>query len=111
MRNSPSLAPQTFNYDTTVYIVLNDYGKLVCAYVETDETEAHENVVVADIIDGQYSRPTRVIAFNTHQGWSRDVSEQIARKILDLNLQGTTLSAPAVEFVGRVTGESATVAV
>jgi hypothetical protein len=111
MRNSPSLAPQTFNYDTTIYIVLNDFGKLGSVYVETDESEADESVVITDIIDGQYSRPVRVVAFNTHQGWSRDVTENIARKILDLNLQGTALSAPAVEFVERVTGESATVSV
>jgi hypothetical protein len=111
MRNSPPIAPKTFNYDTTVFIVLNDFGTVGSSYCETHEAQADEWVVITDIIDGQYSNPVRIVAFNTHQGWSRDVTEEIARKIIDLNLQGTALSAPAVEFVGRVTGESATVAV
>jgi hypothetical protein len=29
-------------------------------------------------MDGQYSRPARVIAFNTAEGWSRDVTVDIA---------------------------------
>jgi hypothetical protein len=112
MRKSPSLAPPgTFNYDTTVFIVLNDFGTIGSAYCETDEAQADEWVVITDIIDGQYSNPVRIVSFNTHQGWARDVTEEIARKIIDLNLQGTALSAPAREFVGRVTGESARVAV
>ena len=111
MRSSPPIAPRTFNCDTTVFIVLNDFGKSGGAYCETDEAQADEWVVITDIIDGQYSNPVRIVAFNTHQGWSRDVTEEIARKIIDLNVQGTSLSAPAREFVGRVTGESATVAV
>ena len=53
----------------------------------------------------------RVVAFNTHEGWARDVTEDIARKILELNRQGRSLSAIAREFVGRVTGESLIVAV
>jgi len=111
MPNTPSLAPNAFRYDTTVYIVLNDFGKLGSAYVETDETEADEAAVISDIISGAHSNPLRVIAFNTHEGWSRDVTEDIAHKILDLNQRGTALSAAAREFVVRVTGKSVTVAV
>jgi len=33
------------------------------------------------LLDGQYSNPVRVIAFNTAQGWSRDVSEDIAHEL------------------------------
>jgi len=32
MSSTPSIAPDTFRYDTTVYIVLNDFGKFgACA--------------------------------------------------------------------------------
>jgi hypothetical protein len=106
----PSLAP-TFRYDTTGYIVLNDFGKFGNAYVETDEGEADESAVVSDIISGAHSNPLRVVAFNTHEGWSRDVTEDLARKILGLNRQGTPLGEAAREFVERVTGESPVVAV
>jgi hypothetical protein len=106
----PSLAP-TFRYDTTVYIVLNDFGKSGQAYVETDEGEADEGAVIGDIISGAHSNPLRVIAFNTHEGWSRDVSEEVARKILNLNREGVALSEAAREFVERITGESPVAAV
>jgi len=109
--STPSIAPGTFSYDTTVHIVLNDFGKLGSAYVETDEADADESTIVSNIIEGAYSNPTRVVAFNTHEGWSRDVTEDIARSILDLNRRGISLSTAAREFVERVTGESPTVAV
>jgi hypothetical protein len=108
MRDTPSLAP---DFDTTVYIVLNDFGKLGSAYVETDEADADESIIVNKIIDGAYSNPVRLIAFNAYEGWARDVTEGIARTILALNRQGIALSAVARDFVERVTGESATVAV
>jgi len=105
------LVPRAFRYDTTVYIVLDDFGSSGSAYLETDETEADEGTLVSNIIAGEYSNPLRVVAFNTHEGWSRDVTEDIAHKILDLNQQGTALSAVARDFVWRLTGKSPTVAV
>ena len=37
MRNQTPLAPGAPAFDVTVYIVLNDFGPLGRAYVETDE--------------------------------------------------------------------------
>jgi len=62
--------------------------------------------MVSNIIAGVYSNPLRVIAFNTHEGWSRDVTEDIARTIRDLNQHGAALSAAARAFVERVTGQA-----
>jgi hypothetical protein len=70
-------------FDVTVHIVLNDFGPLGRAYCETDEVEADEETVVENILNGQYSHPLRVIAFNTAEGWARDVTEDIARAVLD----------------------------
>ncbi len=64
-----------------MHIVLNDFGKLGRAYCETDEGAADENIIVEAIIRGQYFFRVRVVAFNTHEGWSRDVAEDIALKI------------------------------
>ena len=36
MRNQTPLAPNEPTFDVTVYIVLNDFGPLGRAYVETD---------------------------------------------------------------------------
>jgi hypothetical protein len=38
--------------------------------------------VVAALFSGQYRHPLRVVAFNTREGWIRDVSAEIAREVL-----------------------------
>jgi hypothetical protein len=97
---NPPLVPDEQN--VTVYIVLNDFGQLGRSYLETDEAEADEKTVVSNIISGQYSNPIRVVAFNTVEGWSRDVTEDIAHAVLEREESYSEISDPAKEFVGRV---------
>ena len=54
MLNLTPLAPG--EPDVTVHIVLNDFGDLGRAYVETDEAETDEATIIANILSGQYSR-------------------------------------------------------
>jgi hypothetical protein len=68
--------------DMTVYLVVKDYGQNGRAFVETDIAEADRETVLRSFISGQYSNALRVIAFNTAEGWSRDVSEDIADELL-----------------------------
>ena len=77
MRNQTPLAPDEPDFDVTAHVVLNDFGYLGRAYVETDETEADEAAIVEDILKGEYSHPLRVVAFNTAEGWARDVTEDL----------------------------------
>jgi hypothetical protein len=42
MRNPTPLAPGEPGFDVTVHVVLNDFGTLGRAYVETDEAQADE---------------------------------------------------------------------
>jgi hypothetical protein len=37
--------------------------------------------VIQDLLDGQYDEPVRIVAFNTAEGWSRDVTDDIAREL------------------------------
>jgi hypothetical protein len=99
---TPSLAPDQQPHDVTVYIVLNDFGELGRAYVETDEEKADEETILSNIISGEYSNPVRVVAFNTVEGWSRDVTEDIARALLDREARQADLSESATRFVERV---------
>jgi hypothetical protein len=99
---TPPLAPDQQPHDVTVYIVLNDFGQLGRAYVETDEATADEQTVVSNVSDGEYSNPVRVVAFNTAEGWSRDVTEDIARALLDREAREADLSESARRFVERV---------
>ena len=66
---TPSLIPDKQQpHDVTVYIVLNDFGQLGHAYVETDEAKADEKTVLNNIISGEYSNPIRVVAFSPKDG-------------------------------------------
>ena len=79
---TPPLVPDKPVIDDTIHIVLNDFGPLGRAYVETDETKADEATVVENILTGQYSHPLRVIAFKMAEGWTDDVTEDIAIAVL-----------------------------
>ena len=82
MRNQTLLAPGEPVSDVTVHVVLDDFGPLGRAYVETDEVDADEETIIENILTGQYSHPLRVVAFNAAEGWARDVTEDIARAVL-----------------------------
>src|SRR5271155_5884343 len=69
--------------DVTVYLVVNDFGSLGRAFVETDIAEADRETVIRNFLSGQYSNALRVVAFNTAEGWSRDVSQDIAGEVVD----------------------------
>ena len=75
----PSLVP---SFDHGLHFVLCDFGKYGKTYIETDPDEADRDTIVRNMIDGQYDRSLRVIALNSAEGWSRDVSEQIAKAVL-----------------------------
>ncbi len=110
MRNqTPPLAPS--EQASTVHIVLDDFGGLGRVYRETDEGAADEASIVENILNDEYSRPLRVVAFNLAEGWARDVSNEVANRLLDLSADGRVLSASAREFVVRVTGREVTVVV
>jgi hypothetical protein len=77
---SPSIVP---GFDVDVYLVLDDFGKLGRAYREVDEEHSDRETVIRNLTEGQYSNPVRIVCFNTSEGWSRDVTEDIAREIQD----------------------------
>ena len=60
--DTPPLAPKPTD-DVTVYLVLNDFGPLGRAYVETDDADANERDVVSNI----QQRP--VVQANTSGGF------------------------------------------
>jgi hypothetical protein len=72
VRTSPSIAPNGLERD--VYLVLDDFGCLGRAWRETDEAGASRPALVRNLLEGQYENPVRIVAFNTAEGWSRDVT-------------------------------------
>ena len=76
---TPGLVP---HFDVTVHIVLDDFGKAGRVYRETAEEDTTVGSVVDDLLTGQFNNPVRVVAFNTSEGWSRDISEDVAREVV-----------------------------
>ena len=63
--------------DQDIYLVFDDFGgRIGQSWRETDVEATRLETVLADLRDDQFSNPIRVIAFNTAEGWSRDVSER-----------------------------------
>jgi hypothetical protein len=73
MSRSPSIIPE----DDT-YLVLDDFGDLGRSWRETDEAGSSRATLVRNLLEGQYENPVRIVAFNTNEGWSRDVTIDIA---------------------------------
>jgi hypothetical protein len=109
MRNQTPLVPGQPAFDITVYIVLNYYGsRLGRAYAETGDDEADEKTTIENILSGQYSHPIRVVAFNTAEGWARDVTEDIAQAVLSkAQHEHRSISIAAQEFLVRTLGVDA----
>jgi hypothetical protein len=82
MSNSPSIVPD--NPDREVYLVLDDFGgRLGLAWRETEPADTKPERLIENLLSGEYSHPLRIVAFNTAEGWSRDVTEDIARELRD----------------------------
>jgi hypothetical protein len=78
MCSSPAIVPAD-RLDRDIYLVLEDFGAHAgCAWRETDEQDADRETVLRDILSGQYAYPLSNVASNTAEGWSRDVTEEIA---------------------------------
>jgi hypothetical protein len=79
MRTSPSITPHGAEQDT--YIVLDDLGRIGRAWRGTDEDAADREALIHDLLTGGYCKPVRIVAFNTAEGWSRDVTVDIADEL------------------------------
>ena len=102
MRASPSIVPGGIDRD--VYLVLDDFG-LGCAWRETNVEDTDLEAVINDLLEGQYSNPVRVIAFNLSEGWVRDVSEAIARKLRErCAYEGRELPVSMQQLVEQAAG-------
>lgn len=97
MRTSPSIVPEGADKDT--YLVLEDFGHHGCAWCETGVVNADRETLTRDLVDGQYRRPIRIVAFNTAEGWSRDVTMDIADELRRRYVEVGEVSDSMLEFL------------
>lgn len=100
---TPSIVPG--GADENVYLVEDCFGRKGCVWREADCESSDIETVITDLMAGQYHEPRRVIAFNTAERWSEDVSEDVAREIqrrADLAYEDVSSTLDA--FVERYAG-------
>ena len=102
---TPSIVPS--GDDQTVYLVAEDFGKLGRAWREADYEATDLETVIQDLLSGQYNNPIRVVAFNTEERWSEDVSEDVAHELRRrCDLQARDVPSSIQDFVERHEGHA-----
>jgi hypothetical protein len=100
---TPSIVPR--GDDQSVYLVIDDLGRLGRARRETDVEATDLETIILDLLEGQYKNPIRVVGFTTADGWSQDVSAEVAaelRQRCDLQLRDVPFYLQ--DFVDRYEG-------
>jgi hypothetical protein len=100
---TPSIVPN--DDDKDVYLVVDDFGGNGRAWREADVGATDLETVILDLLEGQYKNPVRVVAFNTAEKWSQDVSADVAhelRRRCDMQLRDVPFFLQ--DFVDRYEG-------
>jgi hypothetical protein len=79
---------------------MDDLGRLGRIWPEADAETTDQETVISDLLTGQYSSPVRVVAFNTAERWSEDVSADVAEELRrQCDLQMRELPSTISDFV------------
>jgi hypothetical protein len=100
---TPSLVP--YGADQTVYLVVDRFAGPSAVYRKTEVERADLETIITDLMAGQFNDPIRVVAFNTLEHWSEDVSEYIAFEIQTrCDIDGEDVPESIREFVDSYVG-------
>jgi len=94
-------SPRTVPYgaDQTAYLVVDRF-RTGSVYRETEIERTDLETIISDFLTGQFNDPIRVIAFNTLEHWSDDVSADIARDIQTrCDMEGEPIPEHVLDFV------------
>jgi hypothetical protein len=95
---SPGTVP--YGADETVYLVIDSFGTTGTVYRETEIEKADVETIVGDLLSGQYNSPVRIVAFNTLEHWSKDVSSEVAAEIQTrCDMDGVPVPEHLTDFV------------
>jgi len=101
IRRSPSIVPHV-SADHDVHLVLEDFGgRLGRAWCETAEEDTDRATLIRHLLEGQYECPARIVAFNTAEGWSRDVTTDIADELRRRFVELDEVTPSLLRFIER----------
>jgi hypothetical protein len=61
--------------------VLEDFGPRGRCWRASDEEDTDRETLIRDLFSGEYTEPVRIVAFNSAEGWCRDVTLDIADEV------------------------------
>ena len=76
---SPATVP--YGADQTIYLVVDSFGSRAEVYRQAEFERADLENVICDMLDGVFNNPVGVIAYNTLEHWTEDVSAAVAAEI------------------------------
>ena len=83
-----------------LYLVVDSVSASGCGYRETEIERTDFETIIADFLTGQFNDPIRVIAFNTLEHWSDDISEAVAAEIQTrCDIEGVSVPEHVRDFV------------
>jgi hypothetical protein len=86
--------------DETIYLVVDRCGGRGAADRETEFERTDIETILAELLSGQFNDPVRVIAFNTLEHWSDDISQEIACEIqIRSDIEGAAVPEHVRDFV------------
>ncbi|MEH2627610.1 hypothetical protein V1292_005665 [Bradyrhizobium sp. AZCC 1719] len=99
MRGFPPIVP--YGADQTIYLVLEAGPDAIVRKVERTDFET----IVTDLLSGQFRDPIEVVAFDTLEHWSEDLSKDVAREIqCRCDIEGQKVPDYLEDFVGSRVG-------
>jgi hypothetical protein len=94
-----------YGADQTIYLVVDSLSASGTVYREAEVERTDFETIIADFLTGQFNNPVRVVAFNTFDHWSDDVSEAIATEIQTrCDIEGVSVPEHVSDFVDRYRG-------
>src|ERR1700693_217710 len=100
---TPSIVPH--GDDQNVYLVVDDLGRVGRVWREADVDHTDLETVIHDLLAGEYSNPIGAFGFNPIEGWSQDVSHDVAQELRRrCDLQLRDVPSNIQDFVERHEG-------
>jgi hypothetical protein len=100
MRTAPAIVlPRA---DKDIYLVLEDFGRYGLGWREADEGSTDRKALIRDLLAGEYPNPMRIVAFNTAEGWSRDVTVEIADELRRRYAEYDDVPDSVLQFMEKV---------
>jgi hypothetical protein len=79
--------------------VLDDFGRTGRAWRETDEGATDRETLILNLLSGEYKNPVRIVTFNTAEGWSRDVTVDVADEVRRRLVECDEISESVLAFL------------